>query len=349
MSKYKLLVLEPDSRSRLSLVNMLNKLDDTGVAGVASNPMQLAMQVKQRGPNVLLIIVANLDEPALKMVTEYVKSTALTVLALSTQLLPANPAARALMQLPTVTKLMHSSQEELLAKTPAFVEVLNRGLQKLVVQSAEKAAVGAKRPVTIPSKLTAGSLHRAVMDTLIVIGASTGGTEALKHVISKFPATTPGVLIVQHLPAAFAQSFIQKLDQCTEMKVLPALDGEPIQKGCIYVGASDQQLRIEKAGMGFICRVHGSERISGHCPSVNALFDSVALHAGSKAVGVLMTGMGDDGATGLKKMRAARALTVVQDEKSSVVWGMPGSAVKLGAAQEQVALDKLGDRVIALI
>jgi len=168
-------------------------------------------------------------------------------------------------------------------------------------------------------------------------------------VVSAFPADFSAVVIIQHIPKAFAASFIDKLNKASPMQVISACDGDEILHGHVYVGAGDEHFRVEKQGTKLICRVGGKEKIEGHCPAVNALFDSVAKHVGSKAVGALMTGMGEDGATGLKKMRDVRAKTVAQDKASSVVWGMPGTAVRLGAAEIEVSLDALGEKLVQLV
>jgi len=355
MSTLSVLVIEPDPKARLALVNMLNGADDIQVAGIASNAMQARMQVKVRKPDVLLLDVVQ-DSQAVDTFLQQVLATApLPVVLLGSNVLPGSTGERKAMRA-GMASLLVRPVEGITATDQHFCDKLIMQIQRTAQQftatgggssaPSSDAPVGtpAARPVH-PGERAGAVVHRPLLDKLIAIGASTGGTEALRHVISKFPADMNAVVIVQHIPKAFAASLIDKLDQSSAMHVVSAEDGMVIYKGHIYVGAGDEHFTIERKGQTFICRVGGKERVSGHCPSVNKLFDSVAKHAGSKAVGAIMTGMGDDGATGLKKMYEARAQTVAQDKDSSVVWGMPGVAVKIGAAQEQVSLADLGARL----
>ncbi|MDQ6994359.1 MAG: CheB methylesterase domain-containing protein, partial [Mariprofundaceae bacterium] len=217
--------------------------------------------------------------------------------------------------------------------------------------STNKRVQSTPKPIT-PSITKANPkpsmFHDVRLNPLIALGASTGGTEALSRVLSKLSTPSSAVVIVQHIPASFGAPFVLKLDSGSPMKVVEAHDGDVLLQGHVYMGVGAEHFFIERDGNHLIARVKGNIRTSGHCPSVNVLFDSVAKHVGGKAVGGLLTGMGEDGATGLKKMRDARARTLAQDEKTSVVWGMPGAAVKLNAAEEQVALDDVARRLMQL-
>jgi len=287
-----------------------------------------------------------------------IATTPLPVVLLARQVLPNTDGERKAIRA-GFASLLVKPVEIITAQNKEFCDKLIQYIKRTVQQfstterSATMApAVASARKSIIKSRVATISdgavRHRPLLDKLIAIGASTGGTEALRHVICKFPADANAVLIVQHIPKAFAASLVDKLDKAAAMHVVSAEDGMAVCKGHIYVGAGDEHFTIERNGQGYICRVGGKERVSGHCPSVNELFNSVAKHAGSKAVGAIMTGMGDDGATGLKKMREARARTVAQDKASSVVWGMPGVAVKIGATEEQVSLNDLGARLLQL-
>jgi len=358
MSPLKVLVIEADPKARLAMVSMLNAADNTTVAGIASNTMQARMQVKMRKPDVLLLDAAHDSAAVDAFLQQMIESAPLPVILLSRSVLPNSDGER---------KAIRTGMASLLVKPADGVTVQNQHFCDQLIQQIKRTVqqfsdtgrkpTVAARAAPAPSSATRpgtavvndGAVrHRPLLDTLVAIGASTGGTEALKHVICKFPADMNAVVIVQHIPKAFAATFIDKLNRVASMQVVSAEDGMAIYKGHVYVGAGDEHFTIERNGQGFICRVGGKQRVSGHCPSVNELFDSVAKHACSKAVGAIMTGMGDDGATGLKKMREARARTVAQDKESSVVWGMPGVAVKIGAVEEQVPLEGLGNRLMQL-
>ena len=187
-----------------------------------------------------------------------------------------------------------------------------------------------------------GPRERAAAVEMIAIGASTGGVGAIESVLEQLPVDgLPPVVITQHIPAGFSESFAQRLDAKLGLKVQHAVDGMPILAGHVYVAPGGQQFAIDRAADGYVCRVTAGPRVNLHRPSVEVLFQSVARHVGAGALGVLLTGMGSDGAQGLLAMRHAGAYTLVQDEQSSVVWGMPGAAAKLGAANEILPLAEI--------
>lgn len=185
-------------------------------------------------------------------------------------------------------------------------------------------------------------------DRIIAIGASTGGTEAIKEVLVQLPADTPGVVITQHIPKAFSTPFARRMDACCQMTVYEAEDGQVILPGHVYIAPGDQHLLVVRDGARYVCRLDNGPPVNRHKPSVDVLFRSVAQQAGRSAIGVLLTGMGKDGAVGLKEMRDAGSPTIAQDEATSVVWGMPGEAVAIGAAAETLALGQVAARLTAL-
>jgi len=186
-------------------------------------------------------------------------------------------------------------------------------------------------------------------DKVIAIGASTGGTEAIRTVIRDFPATTPGVVIVQHMPAGFTQMFAERLNNSCDMHVKEAETGDRIMPGRVLVAPGEQQMEILRSGGIYKVDCQAGEKVNGHCPSVEVLFESVARHAGANAVGVILTGMGADGADAMVSMRKTGARTLAQDEKSSVVFGMPNEAYKRGGAERLLPLDEIAGEVIRLL
>ncbi|WP_129135805.1 chemotaxis response regulator protein-glutamate methylesterase [Luteimonas sp. YGD11-2] len=233
-----------------------------------------------------------------------------------------------------------------------------RGLQRYaeeIVDKVRQAARARVRPPARPLPTVATPAPRAVRplpvrsnERLIALGASAGGTEALRVVLEQLPADAPAVVLAQHLPASFSAAFAERLDRHSAMTVREARDGEPVLRGHAYLPPGGRHLAVLRNGAGWRLRIDDGEPVNRHKPAVDVLFRSVARAAGANAIGALLTGMGDDGARGLLEMREAGAATLVQDEATSVVWGMPGAAVKLGAASETVPLDAIAARLLAL-
>jgi len=183
-------------------------------------------------------------------------------------------------------------------------------------------------------------------ERLIAVGASTGGTEAIRDFLSGMPPDAPGIVIAQHIPKVFSGPFAERLNRIGPLRVAEAVDGEEIRPGHVYIAPGDQHLMVQRRGGCWICCLDEGPPVNRHRPSVDVLFRSVAQQAGAHAVGVLLTGMGKDGALGLKEIQEAGGATLVQDEATSVVWGMPGEAVELGAADEILPLSRIAGRVL---
>jgi two-component system, chemotaxis family, protein-glutamate methylesterase/glutaminase len=227
-----------------------------------------------------------------------------------------------------------------------------------LISKVKVAAVARVRPVfpRLPPENQAGAPHKSrrelqyrTTDQIVAIGASTGGTEAIRQVLQRLPPDAPGVVITQHIPRAFSAPFAARLNASSQLSVQEAQDGALILPGQAYIAPGDLHLAVERDGARYRCRLRNDAPVNRHRPSVDVLFRSVAEQVGQNAVGVILTGMGADGARGLKDMRDKGAFTIAQDEKTSVVWGMPGAAVALGAVDrilpiEQIAAGLLGLR-----
>ena len=197
-------------------------------------------------------------------------------------------------------------------------------------------------------RLPVGALFRST-DKMVAVGASTGGTVALRTILTALPADMPGTVVVQHMPPVFTRLFAEKLNQECQMKVKEAEDGDRVTQGRVLVAPGGQQTTVRRSGGDYLVRVAAGERVNGHAPSVDVLFDSVADAAGANAVGVVLTGMGRDGAAGLLRMRRAGARTLSQDEASSLIYGMPMEAWKLGGSEKQVDLTQVPAEVVELL
>jgi two-component system chemotaxis response regulator CheB len=214
------------------------------------------------------------------------------------------------------------------------------------VRAAAQAKI--RQPQSIPAVRSnyPSGFQFAPTNKIIAIGASTGGTEAIKAIVSKLPGETPGVLIVQHISPAFSGVFAKNLQNVTKMDVRVAQTGDRILPGVILVAPGDQHMSVRRDGAWYSVTLQRGPLVSNVTSSADVLFASLAAEAGSKAIGIILTGMGSDGAEGLKKMKQAGAFTIAQDESSSLVFGMPKKAIEMGAACAIIGLDQIADQII---
>ena len=215
--------------------------------------------------------------------------------------------------------------------------------------SASTMAASAASAAAMLRSPLSSAVSAAKQDTLIAIGASTGGTEATIAVVKNLPASTPGIVIVQHMPPVFTNMYAQRLNRICNLSAIEATDMMRVEQGKIIVAAGDYQLRVMRDAQGYYVTVRPGEKVSGHCPSVDVMFESVAMAAGPRSVGILLTGMGQDGANGLLKMRQRGAYTIGQDQESCVVYGMPAVAFEIGAVQKQLPVDQITGDIVTYL
>ena len=223
-------------------------------------------------------------------------------------------------------------------RSPSANEIFLRDLiQKIKAASAAKqTAAGSEKPRNAVTGRLGPDEGR-----IIAIGASTGGTEAIYSILKDLPATVPGIVIVQHIPPVFSQMYAARLNSQTVLAVKEAETGDVIEPGKVFVAPGDRHMKIVRLGNRYKIECFHGEKVNGHCPSVDVLFDSVARESKGNAVGILLTGMGYDGARGLLGMRRKGCRTIGQDEASAVVYGMPKVAYDVGAVEKQVSLDAI--------
>lgn len=210
------------------------------------------------------------------------------------------------------------------------------------VGSDVSAKIGRVMP-NLPTKDEIAGLSRRSMEGYVIaLGASTGGTDALECVIKSFPETAPPIIVVQHMPPVFTRLYSERMDKCCTVHVKEAADGDRLTPGTCLIAAGGLQLEVRKDPRGYYVKAYAGEKVSGHCPSVDVMFSSVADSVGSKAIGAIMTGMGADGAKGLLKMKSCGAYTIGQDKDTCIVYGMPMEAFKMGAVREQQPLANIG-------
>ncbi len=221
---------------------------------------------------------------------------------------------------------------------------------KVKIASTANVSHWKGKRISAPTQTAAGSKALAEStDKVIAIGASTGGTEAIRRVVETFPANTPGVVIVQHMPPGFTKMFSDRLNQLCQMQVKEAEDGDRVRAGLILVAPAGLQMKVVRSGGFYQVRCGGAEKVCGHCPSVDVLMHSIAEHVGSNAIGAMLTGMGQDGAEGMLAMKNAGAHCIAQDEATSVVFGMPKVAYEKGGAEHLVPLDRIAPSLLKML
>ena len=221
------------------------------------------------------------------------------------------------------------------------------------IHAADKVKSSESSPLHVAERLSADAVLPAIAnripssEKLIIIGASTGGTEAIKEVLIRMPTDCPGILVAQHMPASFTRSFAHRLDSLCKISVKEAAHGDHILPGHAYIAPGNAHLLLARSGGHFICELSDRPPVNRHRPSVDVLFRSAANCAGENAIGVILTGMGKDGAMGMLEMKNAGAYNISQDEASCVVYGMPKEAVAMGGVDETVPLLEVAQRILA--
>jgi two-component system chemotaxis response regulator CheB len=212
------------------------------------------------------------------------------------------------------------------------------------VKIAASSKIGYLKQIqNLPSKIS--SLNTGKVK-VVAIGASTGGTEAILRVVQDLPVDVPGVVIVQHIPPVFSKMFADRLNNLCQLRVKEAVNGDEVTRGSVLIAPGDKHMKVVRRNGKIIVECREGEKVSGHCPSVDVLFTSISLGFRDDAIGVILTGMGSDGAKGLLSMRRNGSFTIGQDEKTSVVYGMPMEAYKIGAVAKQAALNNIPDLIL---
>ena len=217
------------------------------------------------------------------------------------------------------------------------------------IKAAARSGVRIKTRAAKSTAVIDRSFMAATTNKILAIGASTGGTQAIRHLLTEFPSNAPGTIIVQHMPENFTRAFAEHLDKLCEVTVKEAENGDIVAPGKVLIAPGNRHMLLNRFGAVYKVVVKDGPRVNRHRPSVDVLFSSTAKYAGSNAVGILLTGMGADGAKGLLEMRESGARTIAEDEKTCVVYGMPKAAVDMGAATDVVELDKITGFVMAIM
>lgn len=344
MSRTRVLIVDDSALMRQLLTEIIGRSPDFEVVGSAPDPFVAWDRIKQLRPDVLTLDVemprldgiSFLDRLMRNYPMRVVMVSSLTERGCDTTMRALEIGAIDYVAKPKLdlSRGMEALGEELLDKLRIAAAA------RVPARRTAPAPTAANQP-TVPALSRPAGLAFTGTHKVIAIGASTGGTEALKDVLSAMPADAPGIVMVQHMPPLFTAQFAERLNRSSRLTVREARDGDRVLPGTALLAPGGQHMEVVRSGAQYSVRVYAGPPVSRHCPSVDVLFRSCAAQVGANAIGVIMTGMGDDGADGLLAMRKAGARTIAQDERSCVVFGMPREAIARGAAEQVLGLDAI--------
>lgn len=339
MAKIKVLCVDDSALIRDLLREIINSHDDMEVVAVAQDPIVARDLIKQHNPDVLTLDVEMPRMTGLEFLERLMRLRPMPVLMVSSLTSAGSEVTLRALELGAIDFL----------ENPAVG--IRAGMMEYSDLIAEKIRAAARARVARPRQAQprpeiAAPLYSS--EKIVLIGASTGGTEAVRQVLEPLPVNSPALLITQHMPGGFTRSFAERLNRLCRITVKEAEHGERILPGHAYIAPGDAHLMLGRSGSNYIAVLDEGPPVNRHRPSVDVLFESAARTGGKNTVGVILTGMGKDGAAGLLTLRQSGAPTIAQNEETCVVFGMPREAIAIGGADEVLPLDDIAPRIIAL-
>ena len=341
MSKITVMCVDDSALMRQLMTEIINSHADMEMVATAPDPLVARDLIKQYNPQVLTLDVEMPRMDGLDFLEKLMRLRPMPVVMVSSLTGKGSEVTLRALELGAVdfvTKPQLGIREGMLAYSQMIADK---------IRAAARAKLHARPATPTPVMLKAGPLLSS--EKLIAIGSSTGGTEAIRHVLQPLPATSPALLITQHMPPGFTRSFAERLNKLCQITVKEAEDGERILPGHAYIAPGAMHMELGRSGANYVVKLNDGPPVNRHKPSVDVLFRSVAVHAGRNAVGVILTGMGNDGAAGMLEMHRAGAWTIAQDEASCVVFGMPREAIAMGGTSEVVDLGHISQHMLAKI
>jgi len=356
--KIRVLIVDDSAVVRKLLTTILSSDPQIEVVGTAVDALAAREKIKRLHPDVLTLDVEMPKMDGITFLRNLMRLHPMPVIMVST--LTEKGASVTLDALDygavdfvskpkiDISNTLEAYSEELIRKVKgaATVRVRRYDEKKKAKINAFNAEKDVRYSVDEIIPNTSQRKHFSTTDKIIAIGASTGGTEAIREILEVLPLSVPGIVITQHIPETFSKAFADRVNSKCAITVTEARDGDMILPGHAYISPGNKHLLVVKDGARWRCKLNDDVPVNRHKPSVDVLFRSVANSAGPNALGIILTGMGKDGAQGLKDMQDAGAKTIAQDEASSIVWGMPGSAVDLGAADKIIPLSGVASQII---
>ncbi|HUH60879.1 MAG TPA: chemotaxis response regulator protein-glutamate methylesterase [Candidimonas sp.] len=341
MKKIRVLCVDDSALVRGLMTEIINSQPDMEVVASAPDPLIARELIKQHNPDVLTLDVEMPRMDGLDFLERLMRLRPMPVVMVSSLTERNSEVTLRALELGAVDFVTKPK----LGLRDGLMEYSDLIAEKIRAAAASKPRSAPKTDATPRLRLTQPF---STTEKLVLIGASTGGTEAIRQVLEPLPANSPAIMITQHMPAGFTRSFVQRLDNLCAVQVHEAEDGQRVLPGHVYLAPGGvAHMKLARSGANYVVKLDESEPVNRHRPSVDVLFNSAAQVAGKNAVGVILTGMGKDGALGLMAMKQAGAITFAQDEASCIVFGMPREALLIGAADHAVPLSEISERILA--
>lgn len=344
MEQIRVLVVDDSSLIRNVVSELLSTDPQLKVVGTAVDPFDAREKIKELSPDVLTLDVEMPRMDGITFLRNLMRLRPMPVVMLSTLTTQGADITLEALEIGAIDFIPKPRTDQ------------TSGLERFRDVIIEKVKIAASTQAQL-QRVKARRLNRAAGERLassgdisekriIAIGASTGGTEALKDVLVALPEQMPAIVVTQHIPPSFSDRFARRLDKACALTVCEAQQGQRVEPGHVYIAPGDHHLQIVKDGSGYRCELDSGAQVNRHKPAVDVMYDSLLQLNPKDVIAVLLTGMGSDGAQGMKRLRDAGSLTIAQDERSSLVWGMPGSAVRLGAAARVEPLDQIAEKLV---
>lgn len=346
MKKISVLVIDDSALIRKLLTEIINTQPDMEVIGAAPDPIVAREMIRTLNPDVLTLDVEMPKMDGLEFLEKLMRLRPMPVVMVSTLTDRGSEATFRALELGAVD-FVAKPKVDIRQGLEAYADEIAGRIRTASTARIRRLAQVAGNGVVNGNVVQMPQHHAISTEKLIIIGASTGGTEAIKDVLIHLPPDCPGILIAQHMPEGFTRSFAERLDRLCKIRVREAEGGERVLPGHAYIAPGHSHLLLKKSGANYVTELSRADPVNRHRPSVDVLFQSAAHCAGKNAVGVILTGMGKDGAAGMLDMRHTGAWTLAQDETSCVVFGMPKEAIAIGAVNEIVPLQEMARRILA--
>lgn len=356
--KISVLIVDDSASVRQAMASILEADPDIEVMGTASDPFVAAKRIQDKVPDVITLDVEMPRMDGITFLRKIMAQRPIPVVMCSSlteqgseTLMQALEAGAVDVILKPKVEVTGFLQESAIRIREAVKGAAHARLKRLPGSGPPARKEGPAKKlnadVILPAPVAGKAMARTT-ESVVCIGASTGGTESLRMILEDLPADSPGIVIVQHMPEKFTAAFARRLDGLCQVEVKEAEDNDTVLRGRVLIAPGDRHMLLQRSGARYYVSVKDGPLVSRHRPSVDVLFRSAARFAGGNAIGIILTGMGDDGAKGLKEMKDAGAITIAQDEATSVVFGMPKEAIALGAADDIVALGDMAGRIVRM-